>query len=213
MREGIIIDTVERERGPAPRTHRMRSVREFGRQCRHDVAHAEQVCRLALQLFDELRDSLGLAEADRSLLEAAALLHDVGYHISYEQHHKHSYHLISHAALPGFGAGERRIIAAVARYHSGSLPKAKHEAMQGLDIDDQRLVARLAALLRTADGLDRSHGQRVTEVAAEVRKGRLTLSITGRAPLDVEVHAGERKADLLARVSGRDVAVAEARVG
>lgn len=210
MREGIIIDTVERERGPAPRTDRMRSVREFGRQCRHDVAHAEQVCRLALQLFDGLHERLDLDSNDRSLLEAAALLHDVGYHISYEQHHKHSHHLISHAALPGFGAGERRIIAAVARYHAGSLPKAKHEAMEGLDTDDRHTVTRLAALLRAADGLDRSHGQRVSEVRAEVRKGRLRLTIAGRAPLDIEVHAGERKSDLLARESGLEVVVTEA---
>ncbi|MGB4582010.1 MAG: Ppx/GppA phosphatase family protein [Coriobacteriia bacterium] len=210
MREGIIIDTVERERGPAPQADRMRSVREFGRQCRHDVAHAEQVCRLALQLFDELRELLGLADADRPLLEAAALLHDVGYHISYEQHHKHSYHLISHAALPGFGADERRIIAAVARYHSGSLPKTKHEAMQGLDTDDRRRVSRLAALLRTADGLDRSHGQRVSEVRASLRDGQVTLTISGRAPLDIEMYAGERKADLLAREMNRGIAVTEA---
>jgi len=210
MREGIIIDTVERERGPAPETDRMRSVREFGRQCRHDVTHAEQVCRLALQLFDELRQPLGLAANDRWLLEAAALLHDVGYHISYEQHHKHSHHLISHATLPGFSAGERRIIAAVARYHSGSLPKAKHEAMEGLDAGDRRTVSRLAALLRTADGLDRSHGQRVSEVRAELRKGRLTLTVSGRAPLDIEVHAGERKADLLVRETDWSVTVVEA---
>lgn len=209
MREGIIIDTVERERGPAPDTDRMRSVREFGGQCRHDVAHAEQVCRIALQLFDGLREPLGLSADDRPLLEAAAVLHDVGYHISYEQHHKHSYHLISHAMLPGFGASERRIIAAVARYHSGSLPKAKHEAMEGLDASDRRTVSRLAALLRVADGLDRSHGARVSAVRAGVRKGRLTLTIEGRPPLDIELNAGERKSDLLERESGLTVVLAE----
>lgn len=209
MREGIIIDTVEREHGPAPDIDRMRSVREFGRQCRHDAAHAEQVCRLALQLFDGLRKPLGLAADDRPLLEAAAVLHDVGYHISYEQHHKHSYHLISHAMLPGFGASERRIIAAVARYHSGSLPKAKHEAMEGLDADDRRTVSRLGALLRVADGLDRSHGNRVSAVRAGIHKGRLTLMIEGRPPLDIELRAGERKSDLLARESGLPVVFVE----
>jgi exopolyphosphatase/guanosine-5'-triphosphate,3'-diphosphate pyrophosphatase len=134
----------------------------------------------------------------------------VGYHISFEQHHKHSHHLISHAALPGFSAGARRIIAAWARYHSRSLPKAKHEAMEGLDADDRQTVTRLASLLRTADGLDRSHGRRVHEVRAGVGKARLTLTIAGRAPLDIEVQAGERKSDLLARESGLSVVIAEA---
>ncbi|MHB8051087.1 MAG: Ppx/GppA phosphatase family protein [Coriobacteriia bacterium] len=210
MREGIIVDTVQRERGQAPRADRMRSVREFGRQCQYDVAHAEQVCRLSLELFDELRGQLGLTDGDRALLEAAALLHDVGYYISFEQHHKHSQHLISHATLPGFDSDERWIIAAVARYHSGSLPKAKHDVMEGLDADSRRQVSHLAALLRTADGLDRSHGQRVREVLVDVSKSRLTLTITGRAPLDIDAQAGERKSDLLALESGLEVVIVEA---
>jgi exopolyphosphatase/guanosine-5'-triphosphate,3'-diphosphate pyrophosphatase len=207
MREGIIIDTVERERGVVPPADRMRGVREFGQQCRHDVAHAEQVCRLALALFDALREPLGLDPAERTLLEVAALLHDVGYHISYEQHHKHSYHLISHATLPGFGAPERRLIAAIARYHSGSLPKAKHEAMASLGEDERATVERLGALLRIADGLDRSHADHVTDVSAEVAEGAIRLAITGTPPLDIEVHAASRKADLAERAWGMRVEV------
>ena len=210
MREGIVIDTVEREQGPTPRADRMRSVREFGRQCQYDAAHAEHVCRLSMQLFDDLHGQLGLTTDDRAMLEAAALLHDVGYHISFEQHHKHSQHLISHATLPGFDADERSIIAAVARYHSGSLPKAKHDALEDLDAGSRRLVSRLAALLRTADGFDRSHGQRVSEAHAEIGAGHLTLTITGRAPLDIDLQAGERKSELLARETGLEVVVVEA---
>ena len=168
------------------------------------------MCRLALALFDALRAPLALAPAERTLLEAASLLHDVGYHISYEQHHKHSYHLISHAALPGFGAPERRLIAAIARYHSGSLPKAKHEAIASLGEEERETVFRLAALLRIADGLDRSHAGRVTGVSAEVRDDAVRLTITGTPPLDIEVHAAQRKADLAERVWGRRVVVAEA---
>lgn len=209
MREGIIIDTVERERGVVPEVDRLRAVRDFGRQCRHDVAHAEQVCRLALALFDALREPLGLDAAERPLLEAAALLHDVGYHISYEQHHKHSFHLISHTTLPGFGAPERRLIAAIARYHSGTLPKAKHEAMASLGEDEREIVSRLAALLRIADGLDRSHADRVTGVSAEVGEGAIRLEIAGAPPLDIEVHAAGRKADLAERVWDMRVEVVE----
>jgi len=167
------------------------------------------VRRLSLQLFDELHERLGLDAGDRTLLEVAALLHDVGYHISFEQHHKHSQHLIAHATLPGFTADERRIISAVARYHAGSLPKAKHDAMEGRDAASRRQVSRLAALLRTADGLDRSHAQRVSEVRARVDNERLTLTIVGRAPLDIEVVSGERKSDLLARETGREIVVTE----
>lgn len=209
MREGIIIDTVERERGVTPEVDRMRAVREFGRQCRHDVGHAEQVCRLALALFDALQAPLELDPAERALLEAAALLHDVGYHISYEQHHKHSYHLISHTALPGFTAPERGLIAAIARYHSGSLPKPKHEAIASLGAEERKVVSRLAALLRIADGLDRSHADRVTGISAKVSGSEIRLVVTGASPLDIEVHAAQRKADLAERVWGLPVEIAE----
>ncbi|MDO8847351.1 MAG: Ppx/GppA phosphatase family protein [Coriobacteriia bacterium] len=208
MREGIIIDTVERERGPAPEVDRMRSARDFGRQCRHDVQHAEQVCRLSLALFDALRSPLALDPEDRPLLEAAALLHDVGYHVSYEQHHKHSYHLITHATLPGFSAAERRLIAAIARYHAGSLPKAKHEALDSLGEAERGTVSRLAALLKIADGLDRSHGRRVDGIVAEVSEGWVRLTVTGRPPLDIEVQAAARKAALFELVWGMPVEIA-----
>lgn len=195
--------------GASANADRMRSVREFGEQRQHDTEHAEQVCRLALILFDALHGELALDPAQRDVLEAAALLHDVGYHVSCEQHHKHSYHLIAHAELPGFCASDRRLIAAVARYHAGSLPKAKHKAIASLDPDDREAVSRLAALLRIADGLDRSHAGRVTHLAAEVRDGRLHLTVNGRGPVDIEAVAAVRKADLFERVWGMRVEIAE----
>ncbi|MBN2840477.1 MAG: Ppx/GppA family phosphatase [Coriobacteriia bacterium] len=196
MREGIVLEVVERERGTLPLADRMRSVRELGGRYRYDVPHAEQVRRLALQLFDGLVPEFGLLPDDRPLLEAAALLHDVGYHVAYESHHKHSFHLISHADLPGFTAAETRIIAAVARYHKGSLPRPRHEAVQGFDDDELALVSRLAAILRLADGLDRSQGQRIRSVTASREGTSLVLRVEGQPPLDIEIEGALRKADL-----------------
>lgn len=209
MREGIVIETVERETGDLPTADSMRSVRDFARQCHAAVPHAEQVRRIALGLFDDLAVPLDLQASTRPILEAAALLHDTGYHIAHEHHHKHSYHLVSHASLPGFTAEKVRLIAAVARYHTGTLPKAKHEAMVDLGEDDRDTVARLAALLRLADGLDRSQAQRVERVQSELSDDRLLLAISGRGPLDAEIHGAERKADLFEREWGRRVEVVE----
>lgn len=209
MREGIIIQAVQREMGEVPLGDRMRQVRDFGRQCRADVPHAEQVRRLALRLFDALAEDLGLQAEDRTLLEAAALLHDVGYHISFEKHHKHSFHLISHAGLAGFSAHEQRVIAGIARYHSHAMPKPGHEAMQDLSDAEREQVSRAAALLRIADGLDRSRGQRVDTVEIELDARRLQLTIAGRAPMDVEVYGATHKADLFERVWGLPVEVRE----
>lgn len=207
MREGIVLEVIERERGLLPSTDRMRSVRELGVRYRYDTAHAEHARSLAMQLFDALAPAFDLAPADRPLLEAAALLHDVGHHVAYEAHHKHSHHLISHAEIPGFTAAETRLIAAIARYHKGSLPKARHEAIEGLDDDARALISRLAALLRIADGLDRSQGQRVRSVRALCDGERLVLGIDGRPPLDIEREGALRKADLAESVWGVKVSI------
>lgn len=207
MREGIVLEVIERERGPLPAADRMRSVRELGSRYRCDVAHAEHVRLLAVRLFDDLALRLDLVPEDRPLLEAAALLHDVGHYVAYEAHHKHSYHLISHAEIPGFTASEVRLVASIARYHKGALPKGRHEAVEGLDESDVARVSRLSALLRLADGLDRSQGQRVTSVSASLDGHRLELRITGRPPLDIDRDGALGKADLAEAVWGVEVGV------
>jgi exopolyphosphatase/guanosine-5'-triphosphate,3'-diphosphate pyrophosphatase len=207
MREGIIIEAVQRERGVTPPLDRIGWVRGFGRSCRSDAPHAEQVRRLALELFDGLVDDAGLDAESRPLLEAAALLHDVGYCVSYDSHHKHSHHLISHAELPGFGPEERMLIAAIARYHRGALPKGKHPEFAALDAEGRRTVEQLAALLRVADGLDRSQAQRVGHLTVAWGPDRVEVRIAGVPPLDAEIHGAERKADLFERAFGRPVVI------
>jgi exopolyphosphatase/guanosine-5'-triphosphate,3'-diphosphate pyrophosphatase len=199
VREGIVIDTVDRMRGHERQLDRGEAIRAFGRRCDYDAAHAEQVCALSLALFDQLQDPLELEEQTRPLLEAAALLHDVGYHIAYERHHKHSYHLISYSDLPGFKNRELRMIAAIARYHRGALPKARHEGMAHLDKQERKLVSRLGGLLKLADGLDRTRTQRVTRVEATCEGDTVTISADGTNGLGVELHGAAQKADLMER--------------
>lgn len=209
MREGIVIDTVEREHGIAASFDTMRSVRDAGRRYHADLAHAEQVRALSLALFDALAGRLGLTAGDRDLLEAAALLHDVGRHVAYERHHKHSYHLISFAELPGFSAPETRMIAAIARYHRGALPNPRHETLANLGSEERERVARLAALLRVADGLDRSRGQKVERISVESDTDRIVVRALGTGPLDVEVIRAREKADLFFRAFGLDIEIVD----
>jgi exopolyphosphatase / guanosine-5'-triphosphate,3'-diphosphate pyrophosphatase len=209
MREGLLIDVIARERGVDASADRMQAARDFARECHADARHAEQVRRLALELFDGLGPLVRPEPGDRELLESASLLHDVGYHIAYERHHKHSYHLISYAELPGFSAHELRLIAAIARYHRGALPKARHEAMHDLAGADRERVARLAAILRLADGLDRSRGRRVRSMELALEGPRLTLCLSGDGSLEVEVHGAGRKTDLFEAVFGVRVDVCE----
>lgn len=154
----------------------MRGVRRFARACGYEATHSEHVTSLALSMFDHLAaaqlracgtertSGLTLEPRHRVLLEAACVLHDVGYLISYAQHHKHSYHLIVHADLPGLTRREVQVVANVARYHRSAEPKLKHRPFAELSESERTLVEALAGILRIADGLDRTHSQTVTAV-------------------------------------------------
>jgi len=203
---------------------RLRSVLHFAATCRHDQQHAEHVAALALSIFDalarcpDLVSSSWATEPNRELLHSAALLHDVGYLINYAKHHKHSYHLIMHSDLCGFTRTELEIIANIARYHRGARPKAKHAGFARLDRDDRELVRRLAAILRLAVGLDRSHAQRVRGVDVVCVDGMAIFEIRAAEQPHVELWGAERKSRLFEQTFGirprfQWVATERARIG
>lgn len=148
IREGLLLKALKKlglgTAGSTPPTWRD-AVGELARSCQVDEPHAAHVAALALAMFDALAVPFRLTESERKLLEAAAMLHDCGYFISYGSHHKHSYHLIRHAELFGFSPRERELVAQIARYHRKSLPKRKHAPFQKLKESDQITVTRLGA--------------------------------------------------------------------
>jgi exopolyphosphatase/guanosine-5'-triphosphate,3'-diphosphate pyrophosphatase len=203
IREGIVLEAAR----VAPRAAdagmaRARSVTELAERCGYDAAHAHQVRVLALQLFDALGERLELSSADRSILADAALLHDIGYHIGYDKHHKHSCHIIEHAELLGTAPLDQLIIATVARYHRGARPKRSHRPFGTLDKATRRRIRRLAALLRIADGFDRGHVGAVERLS--VRRTARAIRITptparGASSLRLELWGASRKVELLER--------------
>jgi len=141
----------------------------LGRRFMFDEAHGLQVGRLATSLFDQFQALHGLGESDRRQLLAAAILHDVGGFISRKGHHKHSLYLLSRSELPGLSPTDMLIVANVARYHRKNIPRSTHPEFMRLSEGDRRRTTRLAALLRLADALDRTHLQNVEGV--EIREG------------------------------------------
>ena len=211
IREGLLLESAQVKALPADYGEaRERSVRTFAERCHYEVPHAQHVQRLALQLFDAVGMRLGCDAKDRKMLADAALLHDVGYHINYDKHHKHSYHLILHADLLGMSPVEQVIIANVARYHRGSPPKRKHATFGMLDGETRARIRRLAALLRVADGFDRGHvgGVQRVKVRWTDRALRLTAVPDPRARvLRLELWGASRKSSLLSDLVGIPVEV------
>ncbi len=212
VKEGVMIDLVEDLTARAGYTQRhardvLSGAVALGRRYRFEESHGIHVARLAKRLFEELADMHDLDADDHEILVAAAVLHDVGQRIGYARHHKHSYYLISQSELPGFDAEEIGMVANVARYHRRADPSPKHEPFNALDDPDRDRVTRMAAILRLADALDREHLQKVTDVSAETRDGRVMLSLEGDGDLELERWALDRKKRLFEETFGLKVTV------
>ncbi len=150
---------------------RAASVRNLARQHGVDLVHAEHIAALAHQLLEALPGA-GLPEpGEPQLVEAAALLHDVGMAVDYDDHHKHSSYLILGSGLPGYTPREVALIALMARYHRKGTPSLGALAPRCRD-GDEELVLRGAALLRIAEQLERNRDQ-------VVRAARLTRPSDG----------------------------------
>lgn len=117
--------------------------------------HPYEVRKFSLMIFDGVNETLKeLSEKHRKMLEAAALLHDIGYCIEEKSHNKHSQKLILEHSLEGFSEKQKEIISCIARYHRGSLPdKKEHDVYCNLDKKERKTVKRLGGILKIADGL------------------------------------------------------------
>jgi len=211
IREGILLEAARVAPVVAdPGEARKRSIMELAQRCRVDLPHSEQVRRIALRLFDAIGERIGCDPADRQTLSDAALLHDIGYHISYERHHKHSYHLIVHAELLGIPPVEQVSIANIARYHRGADPSRRHTTYGELDKTVRVRIKRLAAILRIADGLDRGHMAAVADIRVRWMPRAIRITIVPRVARDrlrLEVWGAHHKSGLLAKVSGVPVEI------
>jgi exopolyphosphatase/guanosine-5'-triphosphate,3'-diphosphate pyrophosphatase len=215
LREGLILDYIDRnarhiktvERYPDVRR---RSVIELAERCNYLADHARQVAWLSLALFDATRARHGLGPVEREWLEYGALLHDIGTHIGYERHHRHSYYLVRHGGLRGFDGTEVERIALVARYHRQSTPKKTHAEMAGLARGERRAIALLAAFVRLAEGLDRSHAQVVAGLTMRQRGGRLTVNLRTRGDAELELWAAARHAAPLGELLDVEIDVVRA---
>jgi len=215
LREGALLDAASRRRGATLhhlRDLRRRSVLHLAEAMDDDPAHTARTASLALELFDALSRWHRLGDDSRELLEAAALLANVGLFVSHSEHHKHSYYLIRHSdRLAGFTDHEIELIALVARYHRKSAPKPKHLEFARLRPDDQDRVRTLAGILRVGIALDRSHDGRVGSVSVGRANGggaiRIRVGAADGADTTLELQTAEERKDLLEHVLGHRVDV------
>jgi exopolyphosphatase/guanosine-5'-triphosphate,3'-diphosphate pyrophosphatase len=197
LREGLILDYINWNKSQIAKIDRYpdirrRSVLELGERCNYWSPHTQQVARLALALFDQTSAVHRLGDKEREWLEYAALLHDVGVHISYEGHHKHSYYLIKNGDLRGFEPAEIEIIALIARYHRRGSPKKSDDVFDSLRPSLRKVVRTLSAFTTLAEGLDRSHSQVVVGLDVISRDADAVVRVRCAADAELELWAAHR---------------------
>jgi exopolyphosphatase/guanosine-5'-triphosphate,3'-diphosphate pyrophosphatase len=211
LREGVFFSTLLSDRDPPLfEDVRRASVDNLAHQYGADTAHVDQVARLALALWDSLA-AAGRHPGDpveRELLEAAAILHDIGVAIDYDDHHKHSRYLVLSAGLPGFSPREVALIGQMCRYHRKGTPTLGALAPL-MRKGDEALLTRCAAVLRVAEQLERSRDQAVDEVRLGVDDGVARLELEAHEDISIGRWAAERQRDIFEQAFGLGLEISE----
>jgi exopolyphosphatase/guanosine-5'-triphosphate,3'-diphosphate pyrophosphatase len=187
----------------------LRSSRILATRYQSDPRHGEHVGRLCAKLFHDLADLHQLGAHDALLLQVAAILHEVGTFVSPRAHHKHSEYIILNSEIFGLDRLDVTLVALVARYHRHASPHTDHPIYRDLTADNRIRVCKLAALLRVADALERTHDQRVSEISLRRDERRLYIRVPGLADTAIERIALQDKADLFATVFGLEAVIEE----
>lgn len=216
LRGGILIDLAQPEAQGSTEDFSqevLTSAESLGHRFRFDKTHCRHVATLATRLFDELQDEHRLSGRERLLLQTAAMLHDIGVHISLRSHHKHSQYILSASQIFGLSRSETAVVGNVARYHRGNPPQRSHLPYVELDQPERMIVNKLAALLRVANALDAEHLQKVSDLRL-VRTGPTwILELVGKGDITMEQLAATARADMFVEVFGRELLVRTTGVG
>lgn len=213
VREGLVTDYLLRHTREVTALEpiddlRQRSVLGLLARFEGDGPHPRHVAKLALRLYEGLRPWHGLGDAERDLLNFSALLHDVGSVVGYDGHAEHSAYIIRNGNLRGLHAGEVEQVALIARYHGKARARrGRDPQFASLPKRARRTVKWLSAILRVAEGLDRSHYQLVREVSVHRRGERVAIVATAARDAQLELWAGRGRLDTLEQLLGAEVRI------
>ena len=216
VREGLVTDWLRRHASELRSVEgtgdlRLRSALGLLARFEPEGRHARHVAHLSLRLFDELRSWHDLGVREREWLHFAALLHDLGASVAYDGHAQHSAYLIRNGGLRGLTGEEVEVVALVARHHGGSRPKKRRdEAYAELPKSLRRIVRWLSAMLRIAEGLDRSHYQLVRDLTVKRRRERFAIVADASRHAQLELWAARSRTADLAKLLGSEVRVESA---
>ncbi|MBF0543683.1 MAG: HD domain-containing protein [Candidatus Riflebacteria bacterium] len=182
----------------------------LGQKFHFDEKHAVHVTELSIEIFRFLQEDHQLSGKFELLLRLSGLLHDIGMFISNRAHHKHSMYLILNSDLFGLTLRDKIVIGLIARYHRRAGPNSEHQEYAVLPRDHRMAVAKLSAILRVADALDRNHLQNIKNLSYSKEDGQFIISVPEMEDLTLERGALKEKANLFEDVYGLKVLLRKA---
>lgn len=214
LREGLMLDRLNRRQASTDSLRHLSSIRghsveavaeRFG----ENIVHARQSTDISLRIFDATTSLHDYGDHERDVLEAAAMLHNIGRFVGHGAHHRHSYYLIRNSEhLAGFNEHELELMAQVARYHRKSAPKPSHRYYQALDPADQRIVSVLSGMLRIGIALDRTYRNVAGDIHVAVDRAGESIGITVIGDdLELELFAANERKGLLEASLGVEVVI------
>ncbi len=183
------------------------SVLNLARNYSYEQDHANHVSFLAGRLFEQLAPLHGLGPEEREILQAAALLHDLGRIIGYSSHHKHTQTLLEYNGLPGFNPRETALIALLCRFHRKGQPVITDYKLI-LSKRDLKVLKHLSAILRVAECLERGRNANITDVITSWDDKNLRITLVANQYPAVEIWQTNRNAkDLLAGAFRKEISL------
>lgn len=173
-----------------------------------NIGHAEQVYKITLDLFHALKPLHNLNDSYLNILKTGALLHDCGKSISYLQHHRHSFYIILNSYINVLNHKELLMsasIAAMHRFNNFQVPITQFSSI--INKLDYKAVTQIGALLKIAEGLDRSVISAVKDVEVSFNDEAVEIYLHSPLNLDVEIHQALRARDFFKEVYNRDLII------
>lgn len=178
------------------------STRAISKKFMDTEAHNALVEKFAIKIFDKIKKIHGMGKREKLLLQAAAILHDIGKYVNIKSHSLYSYHIVKGCEIIGLNSLEKEIIAQICRFHSTINPSVSHEGYSRLSMENRVLVSKLSAILKVADSLDRSQEQKFSDIDVNLTGSEFTVTITTDKNTDLEMWAFKDKSKLFEQVFG-----------
>ena len=173
--------------------------------------HIDALAKMSVLVFDAMKKAHGMGKRERLLLQTAAILHDCGKYISLAHGPECAYDIIMESEILGLSHLEREMIACVVLYNT--YPLEEFAELSGrLNQKSYLTVAKLAAILRISNAMDRSHKQKFKNVKAAIRERQLVITIESVDDIVLEKELFDGKAELFERVFGIRPVIREKRV-